>query len=156
MILTFPLLHLQVRMEVELDGLFRQNISYDYDDNYEYKDDVDQRRASGVWIQILYSLLTVLGLLGNGLLIGAFSLKRKSRNSWTVSDIFIFNQGFADVLLLVTLPFWAVQASRPCGSCFTGVLCRISGAVLNVSKGFCSRAGKGVVLSVRIKVLGSL
>lgn len=131
MSLTFCLLHLQVRMEVELDGLFRQNGSYDYDENYEYKDDLDQRSASGVGIQILYSLLTVLGLLGNGLLIGALSLKRRS--SWTVSDIFIFNQGVADVLLLVTLPFWAAQAARPCGWCFTGVLCRISGAIFNVS-----------------------
>lgn len=124
-------------MEVELDGLFRQNTSYDYDDNYEYKDDFDQRHASGIWIQILYSLLTVLGLLGNGLLMVALFLKRKS--SWTVSDTFVFNQGVADVLLLVTLPFWAAQASRLCGWCFAGVLCKISGAVFNVSGEFCAQ-----------------
>lgn len=133
-------------MDVELDGLFRQNTSYDYDDNYEYKDDLDQKHASGVWVQILYSLLTVLGLLGNGFLMAALVLKRKS---WTVSDTFIFNQGVADVLLLVTLPFWAAQAYRPCGWCFTGVLCKISGAVFNVSGEFCSKAGKGEALSMR-------
>lgn len=140
-------------MEVELDGLFKQNGSYDYDENYEYKDDLDQRRAI-VWVQILYSLLTVVGLLGNGVLLGALSLKRKS--SWTLSDIFIFNQGVADVLLLVTLPFWVAQASQPCGGCFTAVLCRISGAVFNVSGVFCARAGKGEVLSTKIGFLGGM
>lgn len=139
-------------MEVELDGLFKQNNSYDYDESYEYKDDLDQGHAGGIWIQILYSLLTVLGLLGNGLVLAALGLKRKF--SWTVSDTFVFNQGLADVLLLVTLPFWAAQASRPCGWCFTGVLCKISGAVFNVSAEFCAQAGRGSgCLSARRRLL---
>lgn len=125
----FP--HLPANMDVDLDGLFSLNGSYDYNENYEYKDDFDHRHANAAWIQILFSLLAVLGLLANGLLMAALGLKRTP--TWTVSDTFVFNQGVADILLLVTLPFWAAQAPRPCGSCFTGVLCKISGAVLNVS-----------------------
>lgn len=118
-------------MDVDLDGLFNLNGSYDYDQNYEYKDDFDHRHANAAWIQVLLPLLTALGLLGNGLLMAALGLKGKS--TWTVSDTFVLNQGVVDILLLVTLPFWAAQASRPCGWCFTGVLCKISGAVFNVS-----------------------
>lgn len=128
-------------MDVDLDGLFSLNGSYDYDENYEYKDDFDHRHANAAWIQIWFWLLTVLGLLGNGLLMAALGLKRKS--TWTVSDAFVFNQGVADILLLVTLPFWAAQASRACGWCFAGVLCKINGAVFNVSAGFCAETGKG-------------
>lgn len=129
-------------MDVDLDGLFSLNGSYDYDESYEYKDDFDHRHANAAWIQIWFSLLTVLGLLGNGLLMAALGLKRKS--TWTVSDTFVFNQGVADILLLVTLPFWAAQASRACGWCFAGVLCKINGAVFNLNF-FC-----GVLLLVCI------
>lgn len=136
---------LQMSLEVDLEGLFSQNGTYDYDESYEYKDELDPRRVSAVWIVVLYSLLTVLGLLGNGLLMAALALKRTS--SWTLSDTFVFHQGVVDVLLLATLPFWARQASRPCGGCFEGVLCKIGGAVLNVSEEFLPRGKGGEALS---------
>lgn len=127
-------------MEVDLDGLFRHNGTYDYDESYEYNDDFESRGSKAVLIPVLYSVQLVVGLLGNGLLLVVLAQKRRS---WTISDTFVFHQSVADISLLLTLPFWAAQAAQHCGWCFGGFLCKISGAVFNVSTEWCAeRTGK--------------
>lgn len=118
-------------LDPDLDGLFLQNDTYDYDEAYEYKEDPDPSVSKPVWIPLLYSLVMATGLLGNGLLMAALALKRRA--PWTMSDTFVFHQSLADILLLLTLPFWVVPGFQSCGWCFTGALCKISGAVLKVS-----------------------
>lgn len=128
-------------MDVELDGLFRHNTTYDYDDNYEYKDDFEPRDSNTVLIPLLYSVELVIGLLGNGLLLAVLAQKRRS---WSISDTFVIHLCVADILLLATLPFWAAQATQRCGWCFSGFLCKICGAVFNVSTRWGSeQAGTG-------------
>lgn len=122
-------------MEVDLDGLFRQNGTYDYDESYEYNDDLESRGSKAVLIPVLYSVQLVVGLLGNGLLLAALAHKRRS---WTISDTFVSHQSVADILLLLTLPFRAAQAAQRCGWCFDGFLCKINGAVFNVSTEWCA------------------
>ncbi|KAG8009936.1 C-X-C chemokine receptor type 3 [Nibea albiflora] len=117
-------------MPVELDGLFRTNTTYDYDDNYEYKDDLDARGSKTVLIPLLYYVELVIGLLGNGLLLAVLAQKRRS---WSISDTFVIHLCVADVLLLATLPFWAAQATQHCEWCFSGFLCKICGAVFNIN-----------------------
>ncbi|XP_045904575.1 C-X-C chemokine receptor type 3-like isoform X2 [Micropterus dolomieu] len=117
-------------MEVELDGLFRHNSTFDYNDyNYEYKD-IDLKGSKEVLIPVLYSVEVVIGLLGNGLLLAILAQKRRC---WSISDTFILHLSVADILLLVTLPFWAVQAAQHSGWCFWGFLCKLSGAVFNIN-----------------------
>lgn len=118
-----------MNMDVEVDGIFLQNSSYDYD-NYEYKEEVESRESEAVLIPVLYSVGLVIGLLGNGLLLAVLAQKRRS---WSISDTFILHLSVTDILLLVTLPFWAAQAAQQCGWCCGDVLCKISGAVFNVS-----------------------
>lgn len=120
-------------LEVDLDGLFRSNKSYDYD-NYESNDDLEPRDSFAVLVPVLYSAVLVIGLLGNGLVLTVVVLKRRS---WSISNTFVLHLSVADVLLLLTLPFWAAQAALRCGWCFTEVLCKISGGVFNVSTGSC-------------------
>lgn len=116
-------------MNVELDGLFRHNTTYDYNDDYEYKEDFESRDSKAVLIPLLYSVVLVVGLLGNGLLLAVLYQKRRS---WSISDTFILHLSVADILLLVTLPFWAVQATQDCGWCFKVPVCKISGVVFKV------------------------
>lgn len=124
----------QMSMEVDLDGLFRQNETFDYDEDYVYKDELETR-ATWVVIPVLYSVQMVIGLLGNGLLLAVLALKRRS---WSMSDTFILHLSVADVLLLlVTLPIWAAQASKSCDWCLSGFLCKMSGAVFDVSTQWC-------------------
>lgn len=120
-------------LEVDLDGLFRSNESYNYDD-YEFKDDSEPRDCFAVLIPVLYSAVLVVGLLGNGVVLALVVLKRRS---WSISNTFVLHLSVADVLLLLTLPFWVAQAALRCGWCFTEVLCKISGAVFHVSTGSC-------------------
>ncbi|XP_028280926.1 C-X-C chemokine receptor type 3-like [Parambassis ranga] len=117
------------KMEVELDGLFRINTSYDYPDDYEYKDPAEPRGSAAVGLQVLYSLVLVVGLLGNILLLAVLAQKRRP---WSMSDIFVLHLGVADILLLLTLPFWAAQAAQNCEWC-SEILCRICGIVFHVN-----------------------
>ncbi|XP_068180757.1 C-X-C chemokine receptor type 3-like [Antennarius striatus] len=116
-------------MDVVLDGLFSQNVTYDYESDYEYKDELESNNSK-TWIPFLYSLVLVIGLLGNGLVLTALVQKRRF---WTISDIFILHLSIADVLLLVMLPFLAVQASHDCGWCSKGFTCKITGAAFNIN-----------------------
>ncbi|XP_041797957.1 C-X-C chemokine receptor type 3-like isoform X2 [Chelmon rostratus] len=118
-----------MNMDVELDGLFRHNETYDYG-NYDYKEDFESRGSKAVLIPLLYSVELVVGLLGNGLLLAVLAQKRRL---WSMSDTFILHLSVADILLLVTLPFWAAQAAQRCGWCFSGFLCKSSGAVFNIN-----------------------
>ena len=80
-----------------------------------------------LFIPVLYSVAFVVGVLGNGVLLGVLA---QSRKTWSVTDTFIFHLGVADVLLLVTLLLWAVQAVH--GWAFGTSLCKITGAMFTV------------------------
>lgn len=117
-------------MDVDLDGLFRQNTSYDYDQDYEYKEEFESTGSGSVLIVLLYSVVLVIGLLGNGLLLAVLAEKRRS---WSTSDTFILHLCVADILLLVMLPFWAAKAASHCEWCFEGFLCKLSEAIFNIN-----------------------
>ncbi|KAM7383220.1 hypothetical protein PAMP_002891 [Pampus punctatissimus] len=119
-----------INMDVELDGLFRQNTTYDYKD-YQYEEDIASRGSETVLIPFVYSVVLVVGVLGNGLLLAVLSQKRQK--TWRISDIFILHLSIADILLLVTLPLWAAQAAQNCEWCFKVPLCKISGAIFNMN-----------------------
>lgn len=126
-------------MDVELDGLFNQNTTYEYDDDYHYKDDFGSNNSHAVWIPVLYSVVLVVGVLGNGLLLVVLAQRWRA---WSTSDIFILNLSVADILLLVTLPLWAAQATQSSGWSFGVPLCRISGGVFKVgTKWFVDQTG---------------
>ncbi|XP_077455332.1 C-X-C chemokine receptor type 3-like [Stigmatopora argus] len=118
-------------MDIHLDGLFSLNASYDYDEDYAYKDD-DPDLKGGQWVLIplVYSVVLILGLFGNGLLLAALALKKRA---WRTSDTFIVHLSVADVLLLVTLPLWAAQATQSCGWCIGLALCRISAVIFKLN-----------------------
>ncbi|XP_068998473.1 C-X-C chemokine receptor type 3-like [Embiotoca jacksoni] len=118
-----------MKMDVDLDGMLGQNTSYDYDYNYEYKEDSEPRGCKPVWIPVLFSVVLVVGLLGNILLLAVLAQKRRS---WSKSDTFILHMCVADILLLVTLPFWAAQSTQHCELCF-GILYKLCRAVFSIN-----------------------
>nr|XP_020445724.1 C-X-C chemokine receptor type 3-like isoform X1 [Monopterus albus] len=87
-------------------------------------------KFEAVVIPALYSMVFVVGLLGNGVLLGVLA---QSRKTWSVTDTFILHLGVADVLLLVTLPIWAAQATQVEGWTFGVPLCKITGAVFTIN-----------------------
>lgn len=81
------------------------------------------------FIPVLYSVAFVVGVLGNGVLLGVLA---RSKKNWSVTDTFILHLTLADILLLVTLPLWAAQAAQHHGWSFGTPLCKITGAVFMV------------------------
>lgn len=95
----------------------------------EVCDLTDSQEFEATFIVVLYSLTFVVGVLGNGLLLGVLG---QSRRTWSVTDTFILHLALADVLLLVTLPMWAMQAAQADGWTFGTPLCKITGSVFMV------------------------
>uniref|UniRef100_A0A4W6BIK2 C-X-C chemokine receptor type 3 n=1 Tax=Lates calcarifer TaxID=8187 RepID=A0A4W6BIK2_LATCA len=87
-------------------------------------------KFGAVFIPILYSVAFVVGILGNGVLLGVLV---QSRRTWSVTDTFILHLGVADVLLLVTLPLYAAQAAQTKGWSFGGPLCKITGTLFTIN-----------------------
>ncbi|KAJ4931480.1 hypothetical protein JOQ06_025775 [Pogonophryne albipinna] len=119
-----------MNMDVDVDGFLGQNGTYDYDEDYEYKEETEARVSKAVLLPIIYSLELVVGLLGNALLLAVLVQKRRS---WSISDTFILHLSVSDLLLLVSLPLWAAEAAQISGWCCGGFLCKISGAVFNIN-----------------------
>uniref|UniRef100_A0A8C2FCH7 C-X-C chemokine receptor type 3 n=1 Tax=Cyprinus carpio TaxID=7962 RepID=A0A8C2FCH7_CYPCA len=81
-----------------------------------------------IFIPVLYSVALVVGLVGNGLVLVVLWKKRWIMNA---TDIFILHLCLADILLLLTLPFWAVEAANEW--IFGTVLCKLTGALFKIN-----------------------
>ncbi|XP_077455329.1 C-X-C chemokine receptor type 3.1 isoform X1 [Stigmatopora argus] len=88
------------------------------------------RHFEAVFIPILYSMAFVVGIVGNGVLLGILA---RSRKTWSVTDTFILHLALADILLLLTLPLWAVQDAHGDGWTFGTPLCKITGTALTIN-----------------------
>ncbi|XP_055760230.1 C-X-C chemokine receptor type 3-like [Salvelinus fontinalis] len=120
-------------MDLDLGGIFLENSTYNYDEDYVYKEecspgDGDGVRFGAVFLPMLYSLTLILGLVGNGLVLVVLVQRRRS---WSVTDTIILHLGLADTLLLVSLPLWAVQATGEWS--FGTPLCKITGAMFTIN-----------------------
>lgn len=114
------------------DFNWTDNYNYSYDYNYSDGDVCGQESSmhfDSIFIPVLYSLAMVVGLVGNGLVLIVLWKKRLSLN---VTDIFILHLSLADVLLLLTLPLWAVEAVK--GWDFGTGLCKLTGALFKVGE----------------------
>nr|XP_055123767.1 C-X-C chemokine receptor type 3 isoform X2 [Symphalangus syndactylus] len=80
------------------------------------------------FLPALYSLLFLLGLLGNGT-VAAVLLSRRAALSST--DTFLLHLAVADTLLVLTLPLWAVDAAVQW--VFGSGLCKVAGALFNIN-----------------------
>ncbi|XP_025767286.1 C-X-C chemokine receptor type 3 isoform X1 [Oreochromis niloticus] len=106
------------------------NISYEGGEGGDVCDLTETVNFEAVFIPVLYSVVFVVGLIGNGLLLGILA---RSRKTWSVTDIFILHLGVADILMLVTLPIWAAQYAQSDGWTFGTPLCKIIGSVFTIN-----------------------
>ncbi|XP_072326294.1 C-X-C chemokine receptor type 3-like [Scyliorhinus torazame] len=79
---------------------------------------------NSLFIPIIYSIVFLLGVFGNGMLI--FIIARHKQGK-TLTDTFILHLAIADLLLVFTLPFWMVEAVS--GWVFGNAMCKITGGV---------------------------
>ncbi|XP_057680348.1 atypical chemokine receptor 4b [Corythoichthys intestinalis] len=86
---------------------FNHNDSYDYSYDHSVCDKETVRSFAGVFLPVIYSLALVVGLAGNALVVVVYASRSRLR---TLTDVCILNLAVSDLLLLVTLPFWAADA----------------------------------------------
>ncbi|KAK7907021.1 hypothetical protein WMY93_015633 [Mugilogobius chulae] len=75
-------------------------------------------------------LLTVVGLLGNLLVLLVFRLQRKP---CSVADIYLGNLALADLVLMCCLPFWTLTISRGYRWDFGQLLCKLVNVAISMN-----------------------
>lgn len=118
---------------------YYDNGSYQHDRNstidyYDYnhvceKDDV--RRFAMYFLPPFYAVTLVAGLAGNAVVVAIYAKYKRMRSK---TDLYIMNLAIADLLLLVTLPFWAANAVH--GWVFGEAMCKICSALSEMN--FCA------------------
>ncbi|KAK1337860.1 hypothetical protein QTO34_000961 [Cnephaeus nilssonii] len=106
----------------------------DYNATADYAADVlcvlqDVRDFSRLFVPVTYSLICVLGLLGNVLVVLTFAFYKKAKS---MTDVYLLNMALADILFVLTLPFWAVTHATG-RWVFSGALCKLVRGVYAVN-----------------------
>lgn len=86
-----------------------ENSSYNfsYDDYQTICEKGDVRSFARVFLPGVFGLALVIGLAGNALIVAVYAYCKQLK---TMTDTFILHLAVADLLLLLTLPFWAADA----------------------------------------------
>lgn len=88
-------------------------------DNDSFKCHTDSSRDfNKIFLPIVYGIIFVLGIIGNGLVIVVMGYQKKVK---TMTDKYRLHLSVADLLFVLTLPFWAVDAAS--SWYFGGFLC---------------------------------
>lgn len=91
------------------DDYIGENTTVDYSqfETVCFKKDV--RNFKAWFLPIMYTLICFVGLLGNGLVVLTYIYFKRLK---TMTDTYLLNLAVADILFLLTLPFWAYSAAK--------------------------------------------
>lgn len=116
-----------------------QSADYDYDEHelnathdysqYELiciKEEV--RSFARVFLPTFFTIAFVVGLVGNSVVVAIYAFHKKQK---TKTDVYILNLAVADLLLLFTLPFWAVNAAH--GWVLGTTMCKVTSALYTIN-----------------------
>ncbi|XP_040296608.1 C-X-C chemokine receptor type 4 [Bufo bufo] len=81
-----------------------------------------------IFLPTVYSLIFLLGIIGNGLVVLVMGYQKKSR---TMTDKYRLHLSVADLLFVFTLPFWSVDAAI--GWYFKEFLCKAVHVIYTVN-----------------------
>lgn len=107
-----------------------ENISFNfsYDDYPTLCEKGDVRSFSAVFLPIMYAVCLVVGLAGNASVLAVYAFHKRLK---TMTDTLLCHLAVADLLLLLTLPFWAADAAE--GWQLGAVSCKIVSACYTVN-----------------------
>ncbi|KAM9719790.1 atypical chemokine receptor 4 [Menidia menidia] len=117
---------------LEEDGYYGENISVSYDDYPTLCEKEEVRSFAGVFLPTVYGLCLVVGLAGNAVVVALYAYHKRLK---TMTDAFLTHLAVADLLLLLTLPFWAAAAAR--GWELGEALCKLVSACYAVNFNCC-------------------
>lgn len=87
------------------------------------------RQFSRVFVPIAYSLICVFGLLGNVMVVVTFAFYKRGKS---MTDVYLLNMAIADILFVLTLPFWAVSHATSTWV-FSNALCKLMKGIYAVN-----------------------
>ncbi|XP_031598482.2 apelin receptor B-like [Oreochromis aureus] len=122
----------KIRIRKEERVNMETTVGYEYYEDYEESDnssmcDYSEWTPSYSVIPVLYMLIFILGLSGNGVVI--FTVWR-AQGKRRAADVYIGNLALADLTFVVTLPLWAVYTAMGYHWPFGVALCKISSYVV--------------------------
>ncbi|KAF7690662.1 hypothetical protein HF521_012466 [Silurus meridionalis] len=104
----------------------------------EFEMDNCTYKAAWDWISSLQplwlSMISVLGLVGNSLVLLVFCLQRKP---CSVADVYLGNLALANLVMVLCLPFWAVTIAQGYEWSFGQMLCKLINMSISMNY-FCS------------------
>uniref|UniRef100_A0A8C8SW92 C-C motif chemokine receptor 6 n=1 Tax=Pelusios castaneus TaxID=367368 RepID=A0A8C8SW92_9SAUR len=103
--------------------------SYDYTQITTPCDKSEVRNFTKLFLPIAYSIICVLGLVGNIFVVMTFALYKKAKS---MTDVYLFNMAIADILFVLTLPFWAVNYAAE-KWIFGDFICKISRGIYAIN-----------------------
>ncbi|KAM8980439.1 atypical chemokine receptor 4 [Sarcophilus harrisii] len=122
-----------------MDLEHNQSTDYYYDENevngtqdysqYEIlcvKEEV--RNFAKVFLPTFYTVAFIVGIAGNSTVVAIYAYYKKQK---TKTDMYIMNLAVADLLLLITLPFWAVNAVH--GWVLGVPMCKLTSALFTIN-----------------------
>lgn len=117
-------------MEFSEEDYDYENTTYNftYDDYPAVCEKGDIRSFAALFLPIMYTVCLVVGLAGNVLVVAVYAYHKRLK---TMTDAFLTHLAVADLLLLLTLPFWAADAAR--GWELGEVVCKIVSACYTVN-----------------------
>ncbi|XP_027630566.1 C-C chemokine receptor type 7 isoform X1 [Tupaia chinensis] len=91
------------------DDYTGENTTVDYTifETVCFKQDV--RNFKAWFLPVMYSIICFIGLMGNGLVVLTYVYFKRLK---TMTDTYLLNLAMADILFLLTLPFWAYSAAK--------------------------------------------
>uniref|UniRef100_A0A671MIS3 B2 bradykinin receptor n=2 Tax=Sinocyclocheilus anshuiensis TaxID=1608454 RepID=A0A671MIS3_9TELE len=91
-----------------------------------------------IWLSSLQppflALISILGVVGNSLVLCVFCLQRKP---CTVADVYLGNLAAADLIMVLCLPFWTVTISQGYQWNFGQLLCKVINTAISMNY-YCS------------------
>ncbi|XP_041061043.1 C-C chemokine receptor type 6a [Carcharodon carcharias] len=105
-----------------------ENSTFDYSDMEFLCTMNDTRKFTWVFIPVFYSIITVTGIIGNGLVVLTYSFYKKVKS---MTDMYLMNLAIADILFVVILPFWAAVESK--GWVFGNIGCKVLDGVYRIN-----------------------
>ncbi|XP_036372855.1 atypical chemokine receptor 4b [Megalops cyprinoides] len=104
------------------------SFNFSYDDYHTVCDKEEVRSFARVFLPAIYTLALVVGLAGNSMVVAVYIYYKRLK---TMTDVYILNLAVADLLLLLTLPFWAADAV---GGWELGVaMCKVTSALYDMN-----------------------
>ncbi|XP_049622496.1 atypical chemokine receptor 4 [Suncus etruscus] len=104
------------------------NMTHDYS-QYELiciKEEV--RNFARIFLPTFFAITFIVGLAGNSVVVAIYAFYKKQK---TKTDMYILNLAVADLLLLFTLPFWAVNVAH--GWVLGKTMCKVTSALYTIN-----------------------